>query len=279
MSGLHIRLQYTACLSPGRLLFVEFQTLPVRVALLRHLLLRRARDGLRFFAARPPLPPPNPRPGTTASRDDWYGKPAGSSAVGPAATSATNAVNLPALRLKGAADLAKLVEVKQATAFLEQLRSGACALYPPDSDAADAAARVAAAGLTGEALQLAIQAGMMTLLLHVESRVSSALGLGFYTIGPCGEELMACTGLALEQTDASALHYRHLAAQIARQLRAGRPEATILLDRARGHVVSLLDPISKGGHCLIGGGPYDFLVTSTLASQACPGMHLAFFLF
>lgn len=41
----------------------------------------------------------------------------------------------------------------------------------------------------------------------------------------------------------------------------------ILLDRARGHVVSALDPVSGGGHCCIGGGKYDFLVTSTLASQ------------
>jgi TPP-dependent pyruvate/acetoin dehydrogenase alpha subunit len=33
-----------------------------------------------------------------------------------------------------------------------------------------------------------------------------------------------------------------------------------------------LDPISQGGHCLIGGGPFDFLVTSTLASQSCPAV-------
>lgn len=41
----------------------------------------------------------------------------------------------------------------------------------------------------------------------------------------------------------------------------------IALDRARGHVVSILDPVTGGNHCAIGGGPYDFLVTSTLASQ------------
>lgn len=35
---------------------------------------------------------------------------------------------------------------------------------------------------------------------------------------------------------------------------------------------SLLDPISNGGHCLIGGGQYDFLVTSTLASQSSPAV-------
>ena len=30
-----------------------------------------------------------------------------------------------------------------------------------------------------------------TCLLHAESRVASALGQGFYTIGPCGEELLS----------------------------------------------------------------------------------------
>jgi hypothetical protein len=48
-----------------------------------------------------------------------------------------------------------------------------------------------------------------------------------------------------------------------------KPEE-ILLDRARGHVVSSLDPVTGGGHCCIGGGKYDFLVTSTLASQVRP---------
>eukprot|EP01061_Rhynchopus_euleeides_P020168 TRINITY_DN32905_c0_g1_i1.p1 TRINITY_DN32905_c0_g1~~TRINITY_DN32905_c0_g1_i1.p1 ORF type:complete len:771 (+),score=312.17 TRINITY_DN32905_c0_g1_i1:36-2315(+) len=65
-----------------------------------------------------------------------------------------------------------------------------------------------------------------------------------------------------------ALHYRHTAAQVARQLQAGKPLAEVLLDRARGHVVSSKDPVTGGHHCAIGGGPYDFLVSSTLASQA-----------
>ena len=81
---------------------------------------------------------------------------------------------------------------------------------------------------------------------------------GFYTIGPCGEELVAALGLLLRDTDACALHYRHIGAQLARQLRAGRAIDDILLDRARGHCVSESDPISRGGHCLIGGGKFDF---------------------
>jgi len=45
-----------------------------------------------------------------------------------------------------------------------------------------------------------------------------------------------------------------------------------MLDRARGFCISVLDPTGGGHHCLLGGGPSDFLVTSTLASQACPAV-------
>jgi hypothetical protein len=92
------------------------------------------------------------------------------------------------------------------------------------------------------------------------------------------QELLGCIGAVLRPTDAMALHYRHLAAQMVRQLRASQaPGSTrtvddILLDRARGHTVSVLDPVSGGVHCCIGGGPYDFIVTSTLASQAPPAL-------
>ena len=78
---------------------------------------------------------------------------------------------------------------------------------------------------------------------------------------------MAAVGLSLRSDDPMALHYRHLATQIARQLKAGRPLPDILLDRARGYTVSELDPVTGGGHCAIGGGAHDFIVTSTLASQ------------
>lgn len=61
---------------------------------------------------------------------------------------------------------------------------------------------------------LCVQAGFATSLLHLESRVASALGQGFYTIGPAGEELMSAVGLILNSTDAMALHYRHLATQV-----------------------------------------------------------------
>lgn len=38
------------------------------------------------------------------------------------------------------------------------------------------------------------------------------------------------------------------------------------------YTVSSSDPITGGGHCALGGGPYDFLVTSTLASQGPPAV-------
>ena len=46
----------------------------------------------------------------------------------------------------------------------------------------------------------------------------------------------------------------------------------LLLERARGFVVSLRDGVTGGVHCSLGGGPRDFLVTSTLASQAPPAL-------
>uniref|UniRef100_A0A6B2KYX5 3-methyl-2-oxobutanoate dehydrogenase (2-methylpropanoyl-transferring) n=1 Tax=Arcella intermedia TaxID=1963864 RepID=A0A6B2KYX5_9EUKA len=126
--------------------------------------------------------------------------------------------------------------------------------------------------MTKEEALLCIDAGFATMTLNTESRIASLMGQGFYTIGPAGEELLSAVGLVLRPTDALALHYRHLATQIARQFKSGRSVEDVMLDRARGHAVSVLDPITAGGHCCIGGGKYDFLVTSTLASQAPPAV-------
>jgi hypothetical protein len=117
-----------------------------------------------------------------------------------------------------------------------------------------------------------LDAALLTFALHIESRVSSALGEGFYTIGPCGEEALAGVALALRPDDSVALHYRHLSTSLARGLQAGRSIRDLAMDRARGYTVSALDPIGGGAHCLLGGGPQDFLVTSTLASQGPPAV-------
>lgn len=53
---------------------------------------------------------------------------------------------------------------------------------------------------------------------------------------------------------------------------AGKSVENIALDRARGFVCSVNDPVTGGKHCAIGGSEYDFIVTSTLASQAPPAV-------
>eukprot|EP00581_Thalassiosira_minuscula_P020012 CAMPEP_0183715418 /NCGR_PEP_ID=MMETSP0737-20130205/9644_1 /TAXON_ID=385413 /ORGANISM="Thalassiosira miniscula, Strain CCMP1093" /LENGTH=827 /DNA_ID=CAMNT_0025944513 /DNA_START=30 /DNA_END=2513 /DNA_ORIENTATION=- len=136
--------------------------------------------------------------------------------------------------------------------------------------------------LTPPQMLQTLDAAMATFHLHVESRIASLCGQGFYTIGPCGEEMLASIGHALDpDADAIALHYRHLSVSILRQLRLGRDLEDIVLDRARGHVISKLDPVTGGVHCAIGsarsdsanrtaGG--DYVVTSTLASQCPPAV-------
>ena len=91
-------------------------------------------------------------------------------------------------------------------------------------------------------------------------------------VGPCGEELLGATGTQFRPNDAVALHYRHLATSIVRQLQEGTAMDDIILARARGYAVSVHDPVTGGRHCAIGGGKNDFLVTSTLASQAPPAV-------
>ncbi len=59
--------------------------------------------------------------------------------------------------------------------------------------------------------------------------------------------MLASIGWALDPyVDSVALHYRHLSVSILRQLRLGRNLEDVILDRARGHVVSKLDPVTGG---------------------------------
>ena len=182
-----------------------------------------------------------------------------------------NLVNLPSLREANKADLSQISEVKQREIFLKSLEEAAAAsnsLKKPNASLQ----RFHDSGMTVSQLEQVVEAGMMTFLLHVESRIASSLGQGFYTIGPCGEESLSAIGLNFKESDASALHYRHISLSILRQLKLGRTAADIILDRARGFTCSTLDPVTGGKHCAIGGTPYDYLVTSTLASQACPAV-------
>jgi len=166
-----------------------------------------------------------------------------------------------------ATKLAALPEVRQREQFLRELEEGACAAHVGNGSPS-----LGDAGLDPDDVNLALDAGLATFLLHVESVIANQCGEAFYTIGPCGEELLSAVGLALQLTDATALHYRHLSTSLTRALRAGKPMAQVLLDRARGFCISTSDPVGGGHHCLLGGMPMDFLVSSTLASQACPAV-------
>jgi hypothetical protein len=185
-------------------------------------------------------------------------------------------VSLPSLRQSQKTDISCITEVKQREIFLNHLDQKNEIVAQTVSS--ERIRRFHNSGMTVSQLEQVVQAGLITFLLHVESRIASSLGQGFYTIGPCGEESLAAIALHIKEQDASALHYRHVSLSVLRQLKLGRRPAEVVLDRARGFTCSTLDPVTGGKHCAIGGTPYDFLVTSTLASQACPavGRALAF---
>eukprot|EP00948_MAST-09A_sp_MAST-9A-sp1_P002436 g2436.t1 len=136
--------------------------------------------------------------------------------------------------------------------------------------------------LSMDHLQRLTDIAFLTNLAHKHSRISSMCGEGFYTIGPCGEELLAAVALALRSSDPCALHYRHVATNLARSAGLTRDNKdmqnhsdeswndllfSLMLDKARGYTCSSLDPVTGGVHCSLGGGPQDYLVTSTLSSQ------------
>lgn len=122
-------------------------------------------------------------------------------------------------------------------------------------------------------IRTTLDAMLATFALHVESRIAAMAGHGFYTIGPCGEEALSAAAHALNETDSAALHYRHLGINLTRGLMAGNALPDILLDRARGYCISRQDPVTGGVHCSIGSrSGYDFIVTSTLASQCPPAV-------
>ncbi len=164
-------------------------------------------------------------------------------------------------------DVAKLAEVKQREKLLSNLLEQKLAA-PSDTFVNN----YKNAKFDEKKSKLLLDATLATFLLHVEARIASSKGIGFYTIGPCGEETLASIGSCFQSNDASALHYRHVAAEVARQLEGGTSIEQVILDRARGYTCSTLDPVTGGRHCAIGGSKNSYLVTSTLASQAPPAV-------
>lgn len=165
-------------------------------------------------------------------------------------------------------DIASLAEVIQRERMLNDLKSGKLDFNVTDQMIKN----YFEAGFTEKTTKLLLDSTLSTFLLHVEARIASSRGKGFYTIGPCGEETLAAIGLSLHPDDPSALHYRHVATEVTRQLGSGVPLQNVLLDRARGHTCSALDPVAGGRHCAIGGHNSSFMVTSTLSSQAPPAV-------
>jgi len=187
------------------------------------------------------------------------------------AATASAGSSLKRKREERAAHLETISEVRHRTELLDTLRYRA---KNHSTGLENARIRSDGASLRDHLLDKDIRIGlttaMATFLFHVESRIAFEVGEGFYTIGPCGEEMLGAVGLALKTTDMSALHYRHLATSLARHLvLKKRPNEDIFLDRARGYTVSINDPVSGGHHCCLGGTDHDIVVTSTLASQ-CP---------
>lgn len=176
-------------------------------------------------------------------------------------------VDFPAIRKANHKVIKDLAEFKQRDIFHQHIK--AAAQESPDKLKGEAAAEIS---LKPDDVRLVLKASLATFLLHVEARIAAMVGQGFYTIGPCGEELLSIVGLSLHATDPSALHYRHVGTAVMRALRSGKSLDEIVLDRARGYTVSALDPVTGGRHCAIGGSSYDFFVSSTLSSQCCPAV-------
>ena len=80
----------------------------------------------------------------------------------------------------------------RATRALESLVSGKKHLQ--DSASSQLPTPIWTEAFPGKDLEVLVDAALATFALHVESRIASAIGEGFYTIGPCGEEALAAVG-------------------------------------------------------------------------------------
>lgn len=162
------------------------------------------------------------------------------SALPSASSGVTNHGLLDKLRLQNEKDIINLPEYKARTNLSNFLSGRVSSSHLPNPITPPTPPSCGYTHvLTPSQMLLTLDAAIATFHLHVESRIAALCGQGFYTIGPCGEEMLASAGFALHpDSDAIALHYRHLSVSILRQLRLGRRLEDIVLDRARGHVIS-----------------------------------------
>ena len=96
-------------------------------------------------------------------------------------------------RLAKAEEISTFPEIVQRDIFLNDLTHGEQSMRP------HATSSTTPLQMSKQDLNTCLDAGLLTFALHIESRISSALGEGFYTIGPCGEEPLAGVALALRQ--------------------------------------------------------------------------------
>ncbi len=82
------------------------------------------------------------------------------------------------------ADIQKLTEVTMRNQLLQSVSS-----YDVNNQTAWSQLhnRFKASSMTHKELDTIVKSGILTFLLHCEARVASNLGVGYYTIGPCGE--------------------------------------------------------------------------------------------
>jgi len=126
-------------------------------------------------------------------------------------------VDFPAIRKANHKVIKDLAEFKQRDIFHQYIKAAA----QESSDKLNAEA-VAEISLKPDDVRLVLKASLATFLLHVEARIAAMVGQGFYTIGPCGEELLSIVGLSLHATDPSALHYRHVGTAVMRAIRSSK---------------------------------------------------------
>jgi 2-oxoisovalerate dehydrogenase E1 component len=174
------------------------------------------------------------------------------------------------LRLLSANKISKIPEIIQRNNFLNQLKLSKN--IPIKHNELSNNNQMSNKILNKEDYTILLTGALTTFNLQCEARIASFLGKGYYTIGPCGEELLGSIGLLFGKNDKFALHYRHLATQIVYQLNQGEDINNIIINRVRAFTCSSKDPVTRGVHCSIGDNNNNFIVTSTLASQCTPAV-------
>jgi hypothetical protein len=113
-------------------------------------------------------------------------------------------VNYKALKKSKVAEYSKIPEIQ----FRDKFKNGILSLTGANLDSSYSGNGLKP--IPDSSMQVAIVGGIATFLLHCEARIASSIGQGFYTIGPCGEELLSVVSCNLRESDATIGTWRHL---------------------------------------------------------------------